>query len=253
MSTRTWTRRLAMILPVLAATALPILGAPSASAAENPCKTGYVPREAYAGDMVCVTPKTHAQAQADNAAAASRIQPGNNGYGPKACKNGFVWREARPSDLVCVTPANRTLTKSDNSQAAARRATTGGTGSGIGTTSQVLSMVNQARAKAGCKPFTQVAKLTTPAAQQSRDQAARDRMGHDGANGSTITNRLGGLGYSRWAENVAQYPTAQAAFNGWMNSAGHKANILNCAYTQTGLGVATSKSGKPYWTQTFAG
>ena len=120
-------------------------------------------------------------------------------------------------------------------------------------TAQVLTLVNQERVKAGCKPLTQAAKLANPAAQQSRDQAARDRMGHDGANGSTIDSRLGGLGYSRWAENVAQYPTAQAAMTGWMNSPGHRAHILNCGYTETGLGVATSASGKPYWTQTFGG
>jgi uncharacterized protein YkwD len=95
--------------------------------------------------------------------------------------------------------------------------------------------------------------LQTPAEQQSRDQATRDTMGHNGANGSTINSRLQGLGYSRWAENVAQYQSAQEAVNGWLASPGHRANMLNCALTETGFAVARSDSGKLYWTQTFGG
>jgi hypothetical protein len=86
----------------------------------NTCLNGYVWREAYSGDVVCVTPATRSRAAQDNAAAASRRDP-NAGYGPYGCKSGYVWREARASDLVCVTPNIRTQAKADNAAAASRR------------------------------------------------------------------------------------------------------------------------------------
>jgi uncharacterized protein YkwD len=119
--------------------------------------------------------------------------------------------------------------------------------------SQALALVNQKRVKAGCATLPIVPKLQTPAERQSRDQAARNKLGHTGADGSTPRSRLGGLGYSRWAENIAQFQSAQAAVKFWSTSAGHRANMLNCAFTDTGLSAIRSASGKLYWTQTFGG
>jgi uncharacterized protein YkwD len=118
---------------------------------------------------------------------------------------------------------------------------------------QALRLVNQERAKAGCVSLQVVSRLQAPAQRQSRDQAARDRMGHDGANGRMSNSRLGGLGYSQWAENVAQFQSAHAAVNFWATSSGHRANMLHCAFEETGLAVARSSSGKLYWTQTLGG
>jgi hypothetical protein len=88
--------------------------------ASNQCKQGYVWREAYQGDVVCVTPDVRTQAAADNRAAASRWISG--AYGPHTCIGGYVWREARTGDDVCVTPQIRTQTRNDNAAAASRRA-----------------------------------------------------------------------------------------------------------------------------------
>jgi uncharacterized protein YkwD len=118
---------------------------------------------------------------------------------------------------------------------------------------QALMLVNQERARAGCASLWVVPKLQTPAEQQSRDQATRDRFGHDGANGSTVDSRLSELGYSRWGENVVQAQSAHAAVNFWSNSPRHRANMLNCVYKETGLALARSDSGRLYWTQTFGG
>lgn len=117
--------------------------------------------------------------------------------------------------------------------------------------SQALTLVDQQRANAGCASLRVVPKLQAPAERQSRDQAARDSLGHSGANGSTTRSRLGGLGYSRWAENVAQFQSARAAVKFWSSSPGHRANMLNCSFRDTGLSVARSASGRLYWTQTF--
>jgi hypothetical protein len=82
---------------------------------DDTCDVGFVWREAFPGDHVCVTPKTRTQAAADNALNDSRTVPGG-------CKSGFVFREARPNDPVCVPPETRGITRSDNRQAWNRQA-----------------------------------------------------------------------------------------------------------------------------------
>jgi hypothetical protein len=85
------------------------------------CASGYVWRDAFAGDHICVTPASRNQAASDNAAASSRVNP-NGAYGPNTCINGYVWRVARSTDLVCVTPAVRTQTATENANPTAHRA-----------------------------------------------------------------------------------------------------------------------------------
>lgn len=84
------------------------------------CVQGYVWREAFPGDHVCVTPATRSQAAYDNSQAAARREPGGGPYGPDTCRQGFVWREARPDDHVCVTPATRAQAAYDNAHAQER-------------------------------------------------------------------------------------------------------------------------------------
>jgi hypothetical protein len=81
------------------------------------CLQGYVWRQAYAGDYVCVTPGTRGQAAADNAAAPGRIADGGGAYGQHTCQQGYVWRQVVPDDNVCVTPATRARAAADNAQA----------------------------------------------------------------------------------------------------------------------------------------
>lgn len=104
-------------LPVVTALPTPsgIIGDPSV-----PCLQGYVWREAYQGDYVCVTPDIRAGAAADNAAAASRIAPGGGAYGQYTCLQGYVWRQVVPDDYVCVTPDVRSQAAADNAQAGNR-------------------------------------------------------------------------------------------------------------------------------------
>lgn len=72
------------------------------AAAQDTCRSGYVWREAFPRDRVCVTPETRAQAAQDNSQATARRQPGGGPSGPNTCLQGYVWREAGPNDLVCV-------------------------------------------------------------------------------------------------------------------------------------------------------
>jgi hypothetical protein len=84
------------------------------------CAQGYVWREAFPNDHVCVTPETRSQTANDNSQAATRIDPVDRTYGPDTCIQGYVWREAIPSDHICVLPETRSQTADDNSQAASR-------------------------------------------------------------------------------------------------------------------------------------
>jgi hypothetical protein len=78
------------------------------------CDPGYVPRNAYSGDPVCVTPAQEAQVVSDNTAAPGRVQPGGGAFGPDTCISGYVWRQAIPTDHVCVLPAVRQETAQEN-------------------------------------------------------------------------------------------------------------------------------------------
>jgi hypothetical protein len=95
---------------------------------KNDCISGYVWRNAFAGDHVCVVPATRDQAQADNAASPSRTR---RIYQPVIrrmlllCAAPYVWRNARPTppDRVCVTQETQAQTAADNAAAASHRRT----------------------------------------------------------------------------------------------------------------------------------
>jgi hypothetical protein len=104
--------------------ALSIAGASLASPAlaQPVCKQGYVWREAFSGDTVCVSVQRRRQVADENAAAASRRDPHGGAYGPNTCLPGFVWRAAAPNDLVCVPPPSRDLAAEDNAASASHTA-----------------------------------------------------------------------------------------------------------------------------------
>ncbi|PZF88686.1 CAP domain-containing protein, partial [Micromonospora deserti] len=118
---------------------------------------------------------------------------------------------------------------------------------------EVVDLVNAERAKAGCGALSIDDKLMTAAQRHSQDQADHQDMSHTGSDGSDAGDRLDRVGYSwrTYGENVAwNQKTPAAVMDAWMNSPGHRANILNCAFTEIGVGVASSNG--PYWTQVFA-
>lgn len=90
---------------------------------------------------------------------------------------------------------------------------------------QVVDLTNQRRAERGLPALAVNQALTNAAQAHSADQAARDRMGHDGSDGSNARTRIEREGYrwSAWGENVAMgYANATAVMDGWMGSAGHR-------------------------------
>jgi uncharacterized protein YkwD len=126
-------------------------------------------------------------------------------------------------------------------------------GGSVTQADQVLAIVNQERAANGCGAVTINQKLATAAELHSQDQAAHNTMSHTGSDGSSPWDRAAQAGY-QWAigENVAAgYRTPAEVMAGWMNSPGHRANILNCQAKAIGIGVAAAGDGTLYWTQMF--
>ncbi|MEU0338566.1 CAP domain-containing protein [Streptomyces bobili] len=116
---------------------------------------------------------------------------------------------------------------------------------------RVVALVNSERAKAGCSPVTLNAKLSQAAQAHSADMASHNTMSHTGSDGSDPGQRITRAGYlwSTYGENVAYgYSTPEQVMAGWMASAGHKRNILDCGFKEIGVGVAQPGN---YWTQDF--
>lgn len=116
---------------------------------------------------------------------------------------------------------------------------------------QVLSLVNQQRAANGLTAL--VLDDTVSAAAQIRAEECAQNFSHTRPNGTPCFTALKTLGvtYSSAAENIAYgQTTPQEVVTAWMNSDGHRKNILNSKYTKIGIGYATI-NGTPYWSQFF--
>lgn len=126
--------------------------------------------------------------------------------------------------------------------------------------SEIIRLVNAERARAGLPAVRVSGQLNFAADLHSRDMAATRTMAHElfGTTQPLPTDRLDMAGYDdwtysySWGENVAAgYASAQAVMNGWMNSPGHRANILNGSFTEIGVSVRADSNGTLYFTQNF--
>ena len=116
---------------------------------------------------------------------------------------------------------------------------------------EVIRLVNEIRVKNGLKPLTYDWELSRVARFKSQDMKDNRYFSHSSpVYGSPFQMiRSFGISFRSAGENIARgYATPQAVVNGWMNSSGHRANILNAGYTHIGVGYV---SGGNYWTQMF--
>ena len=122
-----------------------------------------------------------------------------------------------------------------------------------GSAAQVAQLVNAERQKAGCGPVKINSKLNTAAMNHSVDMDKRDFFDHNSPDGKDPGDRITAAGY-RWTtygENIARGQQSSAdVMKGWMNSPGHRANILNCDFKEMGVGRHDGAGG-PWWTQAF--
>lgn len=119
---------------------------------------------------------------------------------------------------------------------------------------QVIKLVNQERAKRGLQQLSKNWQLSRVARYKSQDMATKNYFSHTSPTyGSPFTMMQNfGIKFSAAGENIAMgQQTPQAVMNAWMNSPGHRSNILSPAYNQIGVGLAKNKAGVCYWTQQF--
>lgn len=125
---------------------------------------------------------------------------------------------------------------------------------------QVLDLTNQERAKAGCGPLRTNNSLIQAAEAHAADMVAKHYFAHDSLDGRSPFDRMKAAGFrgGAMAENIAVgYTSAASVVKGWMNSPGHRANILNCSYTMIGIGYDSGQVkpdwGNGSWVQDFGG
>ncbi|MFI0773653.1 CAP domain-containing protein [Streptomyces sp. NPDC021212] len=156
-----------------------------------------------------------------------------------------------PATTLSATAPAAAKSKAPATTAPATKAAASPSSAAAGAEEQVVELVNSERAKVGCSPVKVNAKLTAAAEAHSKDMAEHSDMSHTGSDGSSPGDRIEKAGYSwsTYGENVAYgYSSAKSVMEGWMNSSGHKANILNCDFKEIGVGLAQHGD---YWTQDF--
>ena len=116
---------------------------------------------------------------------------------------------------------------------------------------EVVRLVNIERTKNGLAPLTQDWELCRIARYKSQDMRDRNYFSHTSPTYGSPFQMMNsfGISYRTACENIAKgYKTPAAVVDGWMNSSGHRANILNSSFTHIGVGYVTDGH---YWTQMF--
>ncbi len=116
---------------------------------------------------------------------------------------------------------------------------------------EVIALANHQRKTKGLAPLAEDPALSRAAQAHACDNAAVQRMSHQGSDGSSLPKRMSREGYAfrEAAENVAAgFFDAPSVMSGWMQSKGHRKNILGRNLRDIGIGVAVGQDGQVYWT-----
>lgn len=156
---------------------------------------------------------------------------------------------------VCVACSSASTPTAPSQPSAAAFATA--PASAAATVASIIELTNGERARAGLPPLRAEPRLTRAAQLQADQIAQTGRLDHviTSAAYPRPEDRLAAAGYpwQAYAENIASgYDNAGTVVSGWMQSSGHRANILNPAYTEIGVGVAIDSGGRAHYTQVFA-
>lgn len=152
-------------------------------------------------------------------------------------------KSSAPSEQASKTPDSTATFTEAPTPVPANTSTPGACSPGVDSAyeNEVVSLINAERSKAGLSPLTKQSQLTAAARLHSQDMACNDFFSHTSPTTGSPFDRIAAQGYSySWAgENIAAgYGSAAALVQGWMNSPGHKANILSENFTQIGVGYA---------------
>jgi uncharacterized YkwD family protein len=119
---------------------------------------------------------------------------------------------------------------------------------------QVADLVNKERATVGLPALKVNSKLAGVAEKKAEDLRDKGYFSHTSPTYGSPFDMMKqfGISYSSAGENIAKgQKTPSSVMNGWMNSQGHKDNILNSSYTEIGVGYVTDSNGGTYWVQMF--
>lgn len=169
---------------------------------------------------------------------------------PAPCETPVETPEATPAPTAAPSPTSAPVQTPSATPAPSEDA---GEAPGVSEYAQeVVRLVNIERERAGLAPLTMDATLS--AAAQVRAQEIDVSFSHtrpDGTSCFTVLKAFG-IGYRACGENIAKgSPSPARVVEGWMNSAGHRANILNENFTTIGVGVHADAAGTLHWAQLF--
>ena len=129
-------------------------------------------------------------------------------------------------------------------------------GTSSSTAAQVLAIVNSERSQEGLRSLSSDSDLNKLAQMKAEDMAKNGYFSHNSPTYGSAFDMMNeyGFSYRTAGENIAKgQKTAASVMQAWMNSPGHRANILGEGYTKLGVGYAVDSKGTPYWVQMFAG
>ena len=121
---------------------------------------------------------------------------------------------------------------------------------------EVVDLVNVERTNRGLNPLKLDEKLSNVATTKSQDMINKNYFDHTSPTYGSPFDMMKqfGISYKSAGENIAMGQNSpKEVVTAWMNSPGHRANILNSSFTDIGVGIAKNSSGSIYWTQMFIG
>ena len=155
------------------------------------------------------------------------------------------------SDNNTSKPNNNTGSDSNNSGS-----TNQGSTSFAAYQQEVVNLVNKERAKYGLSALKSNSSLANVATIKSQDMVNKNYFSHTSPTYGSPFDMMKqfGISYKTAGENIAMgQKTPSEVVTAWMNSEGHRKNILSSSFTQIGVGVAKNANGQLYWTQMFIG
>ncbi|MFF7130114.1 CAP domain-containing protein [Streptomyces sp. NPDC016566] len=241
---------------VIGAVVLSAVGVPSVAMACGDWQHVGGPQADGAGNQSAQTWRYHAHHAHHHKRHWNHHWQGSEGGAPTAVPSKAPTASATPHKTASPKPrptptATHSAPAPTHSAAPTPPSTPKPTATASGVVARIVALVNAERSKAGCSALTLNSTLTKAAQAHSQDMAAHQNMSHTGSDGSSPGDRITSAGYSwsAYGENVAYgYSTPEQVMAGWMNSPGHRANILNCSFKEIGVGLAQPNS---YWTQDF--
>lgn len=195
-----------------------------------------VPRAVVSDEPVPTTPAAASTTAARASAGAHATAAPDTAAAPST-----VERTTRPRAAASPTP-----------KPAAAKATAAG-GQAKGPAAAVIAATNAERAEVGCGPVRADSRLTAAAQAHAADMSARGYFSHTDRDGQDSADRIHDAGFSGSAtgENIAYgQDSAAEVMAAWMDSTGHRGNILDCDYDRIGVGY---DSRGDYWVQDFGG